>query len=160
MTEQTNNKRTFDVTIEVESSYEKPSADRFFVQRAVQEGITQQLPEFPRTTAARLVKMRDHAETSSITVTYDSTSGNWAQDPLINRHFLRGVETYLQNAHQVRGHLFLNEVLDELGLNRSRIGATSGWYNTPMVMSFENPDEYGSIEITFVLESDIHNNLP
>ena len=48
-------------------------------------------------------------------------------DPAINLMHLNGVQAHMNQLFQVRGHLFLNEVKDALGLPRTPDGQTLGW---------------------------------
>lgn len=52
----------------------------------------------------------------------------WSPDPTMNDILLKREQNYANDLLQVRGHLFLNEVLDRLGLERTSAGAIVGWY--------------------------------
>lgn len=59
---------------------------------------------------------------------FDSeSSANWSQDPTVRLYFLRTVQTYANDRLKARGHVFLNEVYDDLGLSHTRAGAIVGW---------------------------------
>jgi hypothetical protein len=62
---------------------------------------------------------------------YDEISSrNWSPDPDINIYFLKTVQNFANDRLRARGHLFLNEVFQELGLSHTRAGAQVGWrYN-------------------------------
>lgn len=55
------------------------------------------------------------------------TSRSWDKQPEYNIVFLRAQQNYLNDRLKARGHLFLNEVYDALGLERSQPGAVVGW---------------------------------
>lgn len=57
------------------------------------------------------------------------------EHPEFNLSFLRGRQNYADNLLKARGHLFLNEVYDMLGIERTRAGQIVGWVYNP-----ENPD--------------------
>jgi hypothetical protein len=59
---------------------------------------------------------------------YDEwSSRNWSRDPDINLLFLSTVQNHMNDRLKVRGHLFLNEVYDALGLAHTRAGSQVGW---------------------------------
>ena len=57
----------------------------------------------------------------------EQSSRNWSRDPDINLMFLRQQQTWLNDRLKSRGHVFLNEVYDCLGLSHTREGAIVGW---------------------------------
>lgn len=53
---------------------------------------------------------------------------NWNNArPEWNLVFLRGVEKYTNQLLHARGHVMLNDVLDGLGIDRTKAGAVTGW---------------------------------
>ena len=60
---------------------------------------------------------------------FDCKSEQWFGVLDYNRMFLKAQEIYFNAALKTRGHVFLNEVLDALGLKRTRNGAILGWVN-------------------------------
>lgn len=58
---------------------------------------------------------------------FDEYSPNWQKDGELNRIFLQCQQNYANHRLQAYGHVFLNEVYDMLGLERSRAGAVVGW---------------------------------
>lgn len=58
---------------------------------------------------------------------FDEFSVHWHKDPEFNRIFLQCQQNFANNLLQTRGHVFLNEVYDMLGLDRSKAGAVVGW---------------------------------
>lgn len=74
------------------------------------------------------VKTMKTAKTPSIYARFfDETATNWKREPMYNQVFLRAQQNYFNDLLQSRGHVFLNEVYDALGLERSRAGAVVGW---------------------------------
>ena len=58
---------------------------------------------------------------------FDEFNPNWQSVPELNKVFLSSVQNYMNDRLHARGHLFLNEVYDALGLERSKAGALVGW---------------------------------
>lgn len=67
---------------------------------------------------------------------FDEASTEWTKDPEMNRLFVTCQQQYLNHVLHVRGHVFLNEAYDALGLERSTAGAVVGW------VVGENGDNY------------------
>ena len=53
--------------------------------------------------------------------------GNWEANSDYNFTFLRMVENWANDMLKSRGHIFLNEVLDAIGIKRTPEGAIVGW---------------------------------
>lgn len=58
---------------------------------------------------------------------FDEYSKNWQRQPEYNRIFLQTQQSYHNNLLHARGHVFLNEVYDALGIERTKAGAVVGW---------------------------------
>ena len=58
---------------------------------------------------------------------FDSGSQFWCKSPEYNLLFLRERQEYANNLLHQRGHLFLNEVYDMLGIPRTEEGQVEGW---------------------------------
>ena len=58
---------------------------------------------------------------------FDENSTSWSRAPEYNITYLRCQQTYANQLLQSRGHVFLNEIYDALGLPRSAEGAVVGW---------------------------------
>jgi hypothetical protein len=58
---------------------------------------------------------------------FDETSRNWNKTPEWNLMFLRSQEKYANDRLQAHGFVFLNEVYENLGLERSQTGQAVGW---------------------------------
>lgn len=67
----------------------------------------------------------DKAET--VVVKYDNRSRNWSEDPDINNLFVNQVLSHMADRLKIRGHVFLNELFDELALPRTSRGQLVGW---------------------------------
>ena len=51
----------------------------------------------------------------------------WEPTVEYNEMRLRSIQNYFNDVLQARGHVFLNEILDELGMKRTPAGAVCGW---------------------------------
>lgn len=58
---------------------------------------------------------------------FDPTSTSWSKEPEYNLVFLKCQQNYANDMLRARGHLFLNEVYDMLGIPRSKAGSVVGW---------------------------------
>lgn len=77
---------------------------------------------------------------------YDETNPNWQKDPELNRIFIQIQQNYFNHVLTSRGHVFLNEVYDALGLERSRAGAVVGWLMDPNNEVGDNFIDFGILE--------------
>lgn len=64
---------------------------------------------------------------------FDEYSKSWSKEPEYNLLFIKCQQNYANDLLKARGHVFLNEVYDMLGIERSQAGQIVGW-----VMSREN----------------------
>ena len=61
---------------------------------------------------------------------FDSDCKEWEDDPEYNMMFLKGMQARANDLLKVKGHLFLNEVYEMLGMQPSKAGQIVGWtYN-------------------------------
>ncbi len=58
---------------------------------------------------------------------FDEYTKNWQEHAEYNRIFIKAQQNYANDLLQARGHLFLNEVYDMLGIERSSAGCVVGW---------------------------------
>ncbi len=61
---------------------------------------------------------------------FDPTSTNWSKEPEYNLIFLKCQQSYANDLLHSRGHVFLNEVYDMIGVPRSKAGSVVGWLLT------------------------------
>lgn len=74
-----------------------------------------------------VVKLHDPNCLSPYARIFDEACPEWKKDPELNRIFIQCQQKYANDKLRARGHVFLNEVYDSLGLERSRAGAIVGW---------------------------------
>ena len=87
------------------------------------------------TTVTEQVKTMDSNLYSDYARFFDEFSPNWQNDPEYNLMFLKAQQQYANDLLRAKGRLFLNEVYDLLGLERSKAGQVVGWVYNP-----ENPE--------------------
>lgn len=58
---------------------------------------------------------------------FDQTCKNWSRDPWKNQFFVNCQQNYANEMLRARGHVFLNEIYDMLGMERTKEGAVVGW---------------------------------
>lgn len=58
---------------------------------------------------------------------FDETRSSWNKDRHYNRNFLVCQQNIATDLLRTRGHIFLNEVLDMLGIERTAVGQQVGW---------------------------------
>lgn len=67
------------------------------------------------------------SEYSTFARLFDELNPYWENDPEYNMKFLKCQERYANDLLKTRGHLYLNEVYDMLGIPRSKAGQVYGW---------------------------------
>jgi len=58
---------------------------------------------------------------------FDETNPEWSKEPGYNYMYLKSQQVYHNQLLQTRGHVFLNEVYDALGIPRTKAGSVVGW---------------------------------
>ncbi len=106
---------------------------------------------------------------------FDELSTAWERNPEYNIAYLRCQQTYWNDKLYARGHVFLNEVYDALGLEQTSAGQVVGWLregpnsdgfidfgiwdvNNPKAIDFVNGRE-GAILLDFNVDGPILNML-
>lgn len=58
---------------------------------------------------------------------FDVGNDNWKKDPELNLLFLRRQQDWANDKLKSQGYLFLNDVYEMLGIDKTRIGQVTGW---------------------------------
>lgn len=58
---------------------------------------------------------------------FDESNVHWTKEPGYNQVFVQNQERFANDLLRTRGHVFLNEVYDALGMERTQAGAVMGW---------------------------------
>jgi len=72
---------------------------------------------------------------------FDENSVYWKRNPTMNEFFLRAQQSAANDLLEARGHVFLNEVYDMLGLPRTQAGAIVGWVKPKEVNVADYPGD-------------------
>lgn len=114
----------------------------------------------------KTVMVADPNLQSDYAVYFDSKSRNYETNPDYNRMFLKAQQAFANNKLQTRGHLFLNEVLDDLDLPRTPAGQIVGWtkdgpdgYVNFRIVEVERETEDGRHEPTLLLDFNVEGNI-
>ena len=75
----------------------------------------------------KTVKGRGHGKSPYARLFDEINSRNWSSEWQYNQMFLKSVQNMCNDKLRATGHLFLNEVYDALGLERTSAGAVVGW---------------------------------
>lgn len=91
---------------------------------------------------------------------FDETNINWSKNHDYNVVFLRGVQNMANDRLRSNGHVFLNEVLSDLGMKHTKAGACTGWVYEPKWEDDEQGDGFVDFGIfTDSTNSQIHDFL-
>ena len=58
---------------------------------------------------------------------FDEANRNWVEDPTSNYLFLKGVQNHMNRVLDLKGHVFLSDVYDALGMERVPETIVTGW---------------------------------
>lgn len=92
------------------------------------------------------------------TVIFDESNPNWCVQQEANEIFIQCHERFANHVLNTRGHIFLNEVFDSLGLPRTRDGQTMGWRGDSKIC-FGTDSDGTRIVIAFVVDGYVINEI-
>lgn len=114
----------------------------------------------------KTVMVADPNLQSDYAVYFDSKSRNYETNPDYNRMFLKAQQAFANDKLQTRGHLFLNEVLDDLDLPRTPAGQIVGWtkdgpdgYVNFRIVEVERETKDGRHEPALLLDFNVEGNI-
>lgn len=87
------------------------------------------------------------SQRSSTSRIFDETCPNWEKNAEYNNMFLRQTESWANRKLQENGYLFLNEVYEMLGFQKSQEGQILGWIYDPKDPTCENHVSFGIDDI-------------
>lgn len=114
----------------------------------------------------KTVMVADPNLQSDYAMYFDRKSRYYETNPDYNRMFLRAQQAFANDKLQTRGHLFLNEVLDDLDLPRTPAGQIVGWtkggpdgYVNFRIVEVERETENGRHEPALLLDFNVEGNI-
>lgn len=78
---------------------------------------------------------------------FDDGNVGWTKDPEYNRMYIHRVQDAMNKKLQERGHLFLNEVYDEFGFDRTQMGQRYGWIYDKNHPTGDNYVDFGVFDL-------------
>lgn len=93
--------------------------------KEVEEVVTNE--DGTETTVKKTVNVADPNLNSDYARFFDEYCTGWSKVPEYNLVFLKQQQNYANDILKTRGHLFLNEVYDMLGIARTQAGQIVGW---------------------------------
>lgn len=114
----------------------------------------------------KTVTVADPNLQSDYAVYFDQKSRNYETNMDYNRMFLKAQQQFANDKLQTRGHIFLNEVLDDLDLPRSPAGQIVGWtadgpdgYVNFRILEVERETEDGRHEPALLLDFNVQGDI-
>lgn len=74
---------------------------------------------------------------------FDESSPYWQKDPEYNLMFLKAQQQYANDLLRAKGRLFLNDVYDMLGIDKTKAGQIVGWVYDPKNPKGDNFVDFG-----------------
>lgn len=75
----------------------------------------------------KTINVADPNAYSAYSIVFDDGNPGWDKDPELTKFFLIQTQNYANDLLRTRKHLFLNEVYDMLGAQRTKAGQEVGW---------------------------------
>lgn len=114
---------------EAYSNYRKRVVDELGVDkdREFQYGTIEKTVLDEKTKKETTVKVVDPNGISRYARFFDELNPQWKNVPEYNLMFLKAQQAFANDRLHARGHLFLNDVYDALGMEQTKEGAICGW---------------------------------
>lgn len=107
-----------------------------------------------------LVKVVDGDGFSIYARFFDSSNPNWTNSSEYNRIFIKAQQNYANHLLAARGHVFLNDVYDQLGFERTSAGAVVGWVKNgdgDNYIDFDLDEAFGCLndDMSYILDFNV-----
>lgn len=99
------------------------------------------------TVTKKTVNVADPNNYSTYARFFDDGCTGWTKDPEYNLMFLKNQQRYANDLLKSRGHLFLNEVYDMLGIPRTKAGQVVGWIYDEEYPNGDNFVDFGIYDL-------------
>lgn len=111
-------------------------------------------------TVTKTVEVADPiAAMTPYTFCFDETSTAWVRDAEANKFFLARQQDYANEKLKAKGYMCLNEVLEMLGLRRTRAGQVVGWIYDENNPIGDNYIDFGIMDIRCEANRNFMNGL-
>lgn len=104
-------------------------------------------------------RIGDQLAVSQYARIFDDSCVGWTKDPEYNMHFLKVQQNYCNVLLKSKGHLFLNEVYDILGIPRTKAGTVVGWVYNEKNPIGDNFVDFGIFDTNDERNSDFINGF-
>ncbi len=75
----------------------------------------------------KIVNVSELDDCSEYAKFYDSGCTGWTKDPELNLMFLRRQQDFFNDKLKAEGYVFLNDVYEALGIQKTKLGQIAGW---------------------------------
>ena len=120
-------------------------ADRKYLTGAKEEVITKKVTDENGKTKTVKETVLTGGEISGYDKFFDECNDNWVRDPESNLWFIVRQQKWANDKFKAQGYLFLNDVYEMLGLEKTKAGQVVGWI-------FDGKDDIGDNYIDFGIE--------
>lgn len=110
-------------------------------------------------TVKKSVNVVDPNKYSDYARFFDDGCTGWTKDPEYNLMFLKDQQRFANDVLQTKGHLFLNEVYDLLGIPRTKAGQVVGWIYDEKHPVGDNFVDFGIYDIYNTKTRDFVNGI-
>ena len=100
------------------------------------------------TTVKETIKTMDPNLYSDYARFFDEASPYWQSDPEYNLVFLKAQQQYANDLLRAKGRLFLNDVYDMLGIEKTKAGQIVGWVYDPVNPNGDNFVDFGIYDMS------------
>lgn len=98
-------------------------------------------------TVTKTVNVAECDKNSDYAKFFDEYNPGWSKDPEANLMFLRRQQDYANELLKRKGHMFLNEIYDMLGIPRTKAGQVVGWIYDEKCPIGDNYIDFGIYDV-------------